>query len=123
MDAFSSDAVPVHLLTLEAFALYQKKITPDGVILINASNRHLNILPVITAAAHQLNMLMLYKYDAGNAHLGQLPSQWALLTTNESIAANLMLTDGWRFMSAEGSVLWTDDYSNIISLLKMNYGR
>ena len=123
MDAFSSDAVPVHLLTLEAFSLYQKKIIPDGVILINASNRHLNILPVITAAAHQLNMLMLYKYDGGNAHLGQLLSQWALLTTNESIAASLMLTDGWRFMSARDSVLWTDDYSNIISLLKINYGR
>ncbi len=119
MDAFSSDAIPVHLLTLEAFALYQKKLTHDGTILINISNRHLNVLPVITAAAHQLNLIMLHQHDAGNTQLGQFPSQWVLLTGSDRLANEIMQVSNWHFVTNQKSILWTDDYSNIIPLLVM----
>lgn len=118
MDAFTSDAIPVHLLTIEAFALYQKKITLDGVILVNISNRHLRVLPVLTAAARRLDMIVLQKQQADNSHLGQLASNWALLTTNEALAGRLLTEQGWRFVADSEARLWTNDYSNIAPLLK-----
>ena len=118
MDAFNSDAIPVHLLTLEAFELYQKKITPDGVILVNISNRHLRILPVVTGAGRELEMIVLYKSQVASSRPGQLPAEWALLTTNERLASHLMSQDGWRFVTDSKTQLWTNDYSNIIPLLK-----
>ena len=117
MDAFSSDAIPVHLLTQEAFALYQKKLSPSGAILINITNRHLNVLPVITGAAHRFNLIMLYHYASGNTLLGQFPSQWILLTPNEELANEVMQLPKWHFVTNLASVHWTDDYSNIIPLL------
>lgn len=118
MDAFTSDAIPVHLLTLEAFTLYQQKITSDGVILVNMSNRHLRILPVLTAAGRKLDMIVLHKLHPGNSRLGQLASEWALLTTNEALAGRLLGEQGWRFVAEEESMLWTNDYSNLLPLLK-----
>lgn len=118
MDAFSSDAIPIHLLTLEAFSLYKKKLTEEGVILVNLSNRHLRVLPVLTGAARELEMIILHKKDAGNNSLGQLPSEWALLTSNDHLANHLLGKEGWRFVADAKTELWTNDYSNIIPLLK-----
>ena len=118
MDAFTSDAIPVHLLTLEAFTLYQKKITPEGVILVNISNRHLRVLPVLTAAARRLDMIVLHKQLNGDNRLGQLASEWALLTTNEGLASQLLSKQGWRFVADAKAYLWTNDYSNLVPLLK-----
>jgi hypothetical protein len=118
MDAFNSDAIPIHLLTLEAFALYKQKLTPDGVILVNISNRHLGVLPVLTAAGRELDMIVLHKLQAGNNSLGQFPSEWALLTTNERLAGSLLSKEGWRFVADAKTQLWTNDYSNLLPLLK-----
>ena len=118
MDAFNSDAIPVHLLTLEAFALYKQKITSDGVILVNISNRHLRVLPVLTGAGRELDMIVLQKSQAINTRLGQFAAEWALLTTNERLAFQLMSEQGWRFVAENETQLWTNDYSNLIPLLK-----
>jgi len=118
MDAFNSDAIPVHLLTVEAFALYKQKITNDGVILVNISNRHLNVLPVLVGAARRLDMIVLHKVQKGNNGLGQFPSEWALLTTNERFAGGLLGQLGWRFVTEPETQLWTNEYSNLIPLLK-----
>lgn len=117
MDAFNSDAIPVHLLTLEAFTLYKQKITPDGVIMVNISNRHLRVLPVLTGAGRELEMIVLHKSQPANHQLGQLPAEWALLTSNEDLAGSL-LGEGWRFVADNDTRLWTNDYSNLIPLLK-----
>lgn len=122
MDVFNADAIPVHLLTLEAFALYQKKITPDGVILVNISNRHVRMLPVLTAAGRALDMIVLHKQQPGNNRLGQLAAEWVLLTTNETIVSHLMTESGWRFVTDSEARLWTNDYSNLVPLLKWRVG-
>ena len=118
MDAFNSDAIPVHLLTLEAFAIYKQKITSDGVILVNMSNRHLRILPVLTGAARALDMIVLHKSQSANGGLGQFAAEWALLTTNERLAGHLLGEPGWRFVTEDDTQLWTNDYSNLIPLIK-----
>lgn len=118
MDAFSSDAIPVHLLTLEAFKLYQQKITENGVILANISNRHLNVLPVITAAGRELDMAVLHTRQNGNRKQGQLPSEWVLLTKNEETISSLLRDKNWRFVAENESLLWRDDYTNLIPILR-----
>lgn len=117
LDAFSSDAIPTHLLTLEAFLTYQNAIKEDGAILVHISNRHLNLLPVLIAAAKHLDLIVLKKFDNGNATLGQFASEWVLLTANSSLANLLMSKENWKF-AIESGYLWTDDYSNLLPLLK-----
>ncbi len=118
VDAFNSDAIPVHLITLEAFALYKHKITQDGVILVNLSNRHLDLLPVLTAVGRSLDMMVFYIAHQGDPALGQFSSEWALLTMNEGLVFKLMGSTNWRFVASNKQFLWTDDHSNIIPLLK-----
>jgi spermidine synthase len=118
VDAFNSDAIPVHLLTLEAFTLYKQKIADDGGILINLSNRHLELLPVINAAGRSLELMVFYLNNKGIPALGQFNSEWAFLTANEDLAFKVMKLGNWHFDASNKQVLWTDDYSNLVSLLK-----
>lgn len=118
LDAFNSDAIPVHLMTLEAFTLYKKKIVVGGVILVNLSNRHLQLLPVLNAIGRSLDMITLSLQHKGDRKLGQFNSEWALLTSDQSLAFKIMKGTNWRFVADDNQFLWTDDYSNIIPLLK-----
>ncbi|KTD16536.1 spermidine synthase [Legionella jordanis] len=118
LDAFSSDAIPTHLLTLEAFKLYAQKISSDGVILVHISNRNLDFLPVLTAVGRQLDLIVLKKHQQENLLEKQLASDWVALTMNQPLAVKLMQKGGWHFVSMENQQLWTDDYSNLIPLLK-----
>ncbi|QDP73489.1 spermidine synthase [Legionella israelensis] len=118
VDAFSSDAIPVHLLTREAFTLYRQKMTEDGAILVNISNRHLELLPVLTASGRANDLIVLELVHKGDKRLGQFDSQWVLLTLNEPLAFQLINRFGWRFVADNSTYLWTDDYSNLIPLLK-----
>lgn len=118
LDAFNSDAVPVHLLTIEAFKLYKSKLKKEGLILVNISNRHLAFLPVINAMGRALGMITLHIMHKGDPKLGQLDSEWALLTRNETLAFNIMQASTWQFVSEDRQVLWTDDYSNSLILLR-----
>lgn len=118
IDAFSSDAIPMHLLTVEALAIYLNKLKAGGILMANISNRHLDLLPVLTAGGRQFDQLVLHKRQQMNSALGQFASEWVLLTTNESMAFELMNKDGWRFVAGENSLLWSDDYSNLIPLIR-----
>lgn len=117
IDAFNSDAIPVHLLTLEAFKLYKQKINPEGGILINLSNRHLQLLPVINAAGPSLEMLVFYIHSKGHPASGQFPSEWAFLTSSKDLGFKIMQDKNWHLANNQ-DLLWTDDFSNIIPLLK-----
>lgn len=119
MDAFNSDAIPVHLLTREAFKTYQKKLKPNGVILVNISNRHLRVLPVLTGIGRALDMIVLHLKYPANHHFGQFQSEWVLLTTNEPLTHHLLSQSAWRFVTSSEVALWTDDYSNLIPFLSL----
>jgi spermidine synthase len=115
IDAFSSDAIPVHLLTQEAFKIYQQKITPNGGILIHISNRHLNIGPVIYANAISLNQALFMLNTSDDLKNGQYGTNWVFLTQNIAWVKNLK---NWRFNPMTNPMNWTDDYSNIVSILR-----
>ena len=115
IDAFSSDAIPVHLLTQEAFKIYQQKITPNGGILIHISNRHLNIGPVIYANAISLNQMLFMLLTNDDLENAQYAANWIFLTQNLEWVKNLK---NWRFNPMTYTITWTDDYSNIVSILR-----
>ncbi|STX29523.1 spermidine synthase [Legionella beliardensis] len=119
IDAFSSDSIPTHLLTYEAFKLYKQKLTANGVLLVHISNRHINLLPVLTAIGRKLDWVVLHQYHTGNSKLGQFSSEWVVLTPNEPFAIELLRKNaGWKFVTTQKTMLWTDNYSNLIPLLK-----
>lgn len=117
MDAFNSDAIPVHLLTLDAFKIYKQKLQPNGAILVNISNRYLRVLPILTGIGRELDMIVLNLQQPANHRLGQLQSEWVLLTSNESLTQQLLSQSAWRFVAGSEMALWTDDYSNLIPFL------
>jgi hypothetical protein len=120
LDTFSSDSIPVHLVTKEAFAIYLEHLKPGGIIAAHISNRHLDLQPVFwqMAQEYQFEILKVERYD--NLDEGEFPSLWILLTHDPAIFDALPLeSHAESFDGYSTSVrLWTDDYSNLFQLLK-----
>jgi spermidine synthase len=114
IDAFSSDAIPTHLLTLEAFQLYQKKLKKNGGLLIHISNRHLNLTPVIKANAYILKDMLFKIEGEDNENTNEFGSTWLFLTKNPQWAEKVQ---NMKFDISTQSLLWTDNYSNIVPIL------
>jgi hypothetical protein len=127
LDAFSSDAVPVHTLTREAFQMYLNKLSEDGVILVNMTNRYLDLAPVVGAQAEKANLIGLHQVDdpslftvAQSARRRQ-GSHWAVLARRPERMAGLLKDERWQVLSSRsGEAAWTDDFSNLLSVFKWN---
>lgn len=120
IDAFSGDAIPVHLLTREAFALYAEKITPQGTLAVHISNRFLDLKQVVANGAAALDGIALIKDESANPETeltGRSPSIWAIVTRDHTVAAKLR-AQGFADLPADGKSVWTDDYSNLLRVLK-----
>jgi len=116
MDAFSSDSVPVHLLTSEALELYLTKLAPDGVLAFHISNRHLKLEPVLGGLAHRSALsAFIRRDDAGNIP-GRYSSLWVVIARNDAALGAIASDSRWNKL--RGDIVWTDDFSNILSLLK-----
>jgi hypothetical protein len=117
LDAFSSDSVPTHLLTLEAFSAYLEKLAPDGVIAVNVSNRFIDLLPILAAAGERLGLTVASRYDTTryDTTLGRLarPSKWVALARSPDRIAALIDEHGWSRAIAGGVDSWTDDRSDL----------
>ena len=120
IDAFSDDAIPTHLLSAEAFAVYQKHLAPDGVMAFHVSTRHLNLGLVVQRLADHFGMPTRFVvFSSEVLAIDHPPSIWMLVTTNQSIlddtdilAKSHRLPDRWRQLP-----LWTDKYSSLRELL------
>ena len=118
IDAFSGDAIPVHLLTREAFALYARHLKPDGILAVHISNRHLDLAPVVADAAAFLH------YDAREVLTDDDDDRYCFNTRWVLISAAPRFFDRPQFEASlrppPNPALrpWTDDYSNILSVLK-----
>jgi hypothetical protein len=124
MDAFSSDAIPTHLVTKEAIQLYLQKLSQQGLLAINISNRHLNLEPVLGALADNLSLSALSQLDlpisTAEKSLGKLPSHWVILTRNQKNFGKLINDPRWQAIAKDSQVsLWTDDFSNIFQILRI----
>lgn len=119
LDAFSSDAIPVHLLTRQAVEVYLARLTPGGAIAFHISNNHLDLAPVLAGIAHDLGLTGLVATDeAGDTASGRLPSQWVVLAPDATTLGPLAGTTGWRDLSELPRQTWTDDSSNLLAVLR-----
>jgi SAM-dependent methyltransferase len=120
MDAFNSDSVPVHLLTEEAYAIYRRHLKPTGVLAINISNRYLDLEPVVAAASEHLGWTGVIVSDEGEAEDYYTGSTWVLQSPDKRIFENILFRDGFTdpLKTKPNFRGWTDDYSNIIQILK-----
>jgi hypothetical protein len=120
MDAFTSDAVPMHLLTREAYATYQRHLKPDGVLAINISNRYLDLEPIIAEAAKEMGWSGVVVYDEGNSEAYYVSNTWILLSKSPAIFGQPDFQDPntYALQPRKGFRGWTDDYSNIIQILR-----
>jgi NADH:ubiquinone oxidoreductase subunit K len=120
LDAFSSDSIPVHLLTREALAGYLVHLSRQGVLLFHISNRHLDLLPVIAAGAAKVGLAVIAKRDdrANNSFADYRSNALvAVLARNAADLGELPNRPGWVWASAQGISEWTDDYSNVFGAL------
>ncbi len=114
VDAFSGDAIPVHLLTEEAFRLYAKHLKPNGVLAVHISNRYLNLAPVVKAAADQLGYEARLVGNEDDDSLGVFQSDYVLVSNRADFFSNpLLQKQALPIKLPKGTRLWTDDYSNI----------
>lgn len=123
LDAFSSDAIPVHIMTREAMQLYEQKVKPDGLIVFHISNRHLDLKPVVKGLASAVSR---------EAWVGQCDPRSRPRTDSSPIPAAVMVAlsrpgkmpesitgnDCWKRLDDRQPVDWTDDYSNLWSVFR-----
>lgn len=124
IDTFSSDSIPAHIVTREAFALYFTKLKEGGILLMNISNRHLDLSPLLARAAQEFGAESRFVFSPGQSVSGAAPeiksldARYALITANPAIIARLRRDyPRWQPFSGKPARLWTDDYANILSLL------
>ena len=122
LDAFSSDAIPLHLLTREALLLYLSRLAPDGIIALHISNRYFNLEPMLGALVRQQGLHALARVDSdippADAAKGRLGSHWVMIARDPASLSPLDAASGWRPPALEARVQpWTDDYTNILSVL------
>jgi spermidine synthase len=121
LDAFSSDAVPVHLLTREAVAGYVAKLAKGGVIVFHISNRYMDLAPVLAASAASNGLVALRGFTAStDAGLHDMVSGSEVVAMARSNAdfGGLAASARWRALSPDPSFReWTDDYSNVVAAI------
>lgn len=123
LDAFSSDAIPVHLITREALALYLRKLAPGGLLAFHISNLHLDLEPVFANLSHDARLASLIRYDTvlspEELAAGKSPSIWLVMARGKDDLAKLAADSRWQ--PARGNdrqAVWTDDYSSLFSVFR-----
>jgi hypothetical protein len=143
LDAFSSDAIPVHLITRKAVEIYMEKLTPDGVLCVHTSNRHLQLIDPVADIAQDLKLDWLVGHDNGGDRdgaprkdnrvysLGHFSSEYIMLA-RKGVMDKAKLQNAikgypanqrasiveWRKIAPPNKPIWTDNYQNIISILR-----
>jgi spermidine synthase len=122
LDAFSSDSIPVHLMTREALLLYRDKLAPGGVLMFHISNRKLDLTPILANGAADIGMSAIAQIysvppEAQDDYI--LASNWVALANSLEDLAPLGQDARWRRLSPDPKAdLWTDDYSNVLGALR-----
>ena len=121
LDAFSSDAIPSHLLTREALRGYLARLTPHGIIIAHISNRHLELASVVAAVGAAEGLVAMQRVDETVTQLAagfRTAAHVAALARNEADLGPLVSAAGWQRMSGGAVAAWTDDYSDIMGAMR-----
>ena len=120
LDAFSSDAIPLHLLTLEGVRVYLSRLRPGGFMAFHISNRHVNLRPALARIARDHGLAALAQVDvrAEQDPQGYQSSEWMLMAPDPAPFARLPQDPKWTPVVADARPSWTDDFSNIWTVLR-----
>jgi hypothetical protein len=121
LDAFSGDAIPVHLLTREAFALYERHLAANGVIAVHISNQYLNLEPVLRRMAHELGYASAAIYNNGSPDEPWVrPSGWMLLSRDQAWMNSEAIQGPARAIVYQSKEvpLWTDDFASLLQIVR-----
>jgi spermidine synthase len=120
LDAFSSDAIPVHLLTREAFQLYERHMKPKGIICVHISNHYLNLEPVVANLAKQFGLKSgLIDFEETDEEWWLYSSSWILLTHDQPTLDLPQIRSSMTALKSKSSVpLWTDDFASLFQILR-----
>ena len=116
LDAFSGDAIPVHLLTREAFAIYWKHLRPDGILAVHISNRHLDLRPVVNAHTQRDGLHMLSVRSKGNSQHATQDALWCLLSRQSDRLPSLA-SHASVLPPEQREVVWTDNRNSLFDVL------
>ena len=124
IDAFSSDAIPLHLLTDEAFGIYLDALSPKGVLLVHISNRYIELEPVLAAEAAKRGLTVALRDDVPGgdpASALYTPSSWVLMTRDPAQLVKLRVAEPelpWKTLMPAASRAWTDDHASILPYVR-----
>ena len=132
VDAFSSDSIPVHLLTKQAVQMYFEHLEDDGVLVLHISNRYLDLKPVAARIAQELGLAAVHQWDTDGGIPGKQSSEWVLVAKKRADFGSLLeLTteveeDGktvtrtrWdELKPGADDPLWTDDFTNLLQIFR-----
>ena len=124
LDAFGSDAPPIHLLTREAIQLYLSKLRPGGVLIFNVSNRYIGLAPILATEAAAQSLVSYERIDGqvtpAQAAEGKFPSDWVVMSMAPDGLGDIASREGWRSLQADPHVpIWTDDFNNVLSVTRL----
>ena len=122
VDAFSGDAIPLHLLTIEAISLYKKHLARDGILAFHVSNQYLNLAPEIGLLASAANLQARLIESQPDDALGAYRATWILLTSSPTFFAQPEVAAAAGIVPANADLrVWTDDYSSILPILQLSH--
>ena len=123
MDAFSGDSIPMHLLTREAMQIYLRHLKPSGVIIFQATNRFINIAPIVASLANEFGLASVLVSDSPESEAGA--DYWTSSTDQVIVTANKALLQSEKIRSVATAItipagfrVWTDDFNNLVRVLK-----
>lgn len=120
VDAFSSDAIPIHLLTKEAIQIYLKKLNPTGIIVFHISNRHLKLAPILARIGNELHLQSAQGTFVADSKINLYiySSQWVVLSRSSQLSHALLRYHEWKILLAHPDTpIWRDDFSNVLSAI------
>jgi hypothetical protein len=119
VDAFTGDAIPVHLLTREALAVYRRNLRPDGIVAFHVSNQYINLEPVVAGIAADAGLSALSVHTHADDQNGFYATDWILVTGSQAFLAQPeIINKADKAPLQKGVRLWTDSYSSVFPLLK-----
>jgi spermidine synthase len=118
VDAFSSDAIPVHLITREALALYLRHVKPDGIVAFHVSNRFLDLGPVVARLARENGAHVAGVYEKGAEDEDRTQSDWILVSRDAGALEHPEIREPEEVPDRPEWRTWTDDYSNLVQVIK-----